>query len=88
MLNQLDQFFRIQTRNVGDIATGCSIDGLVGMIGVSMRRFTGLLDPAYGLTASSYRLLTAGKRMAAGLPYPHRLRYWHLPVIHWQLQQG
>jgi hypothetical protein len=91
MLNQINQFIRIQIRNVGDIATGCPIDGLVNMIGVSPRYY-GLLERDYGPTPIGNVRLIASNALKGWLKRLHYQRHWHAPLnrlhLHWHLQQS
>jgi hypothetical protein len=88
MLNQLNQFARIQIRNVGDVAIGCPIDDLFNMIGVS--RYCNLLERDYGPTLLGGSMLIASDRLTGWLK--RRQRHWHGQLTclrpHWQLQQS
>ena len=91
MLNQFNQFVRIQIRNVSDIATGCPIDGLINMIGVSSR-YHALLEQDYGSTSRHYLVLTVGDRLTEWIERLHRKWHWHARLnclhLHLYLQQS
>jgi hypothetical protein len=79
----LSQFIRIQSRNTGAIAIGCSIDGLV-LAGTSRQDF-GHFDA--DLLAGDGSVFALAKK--AVMPTEHRYRrYWHGTPTCLQRQQG
>lgn len=89
MLNRAIQFIRIQIRNVGAIAIGCPIDGLINMLGVSLR-YRSLRERDYGPVGLHNHLLTVSGNPTGWLK--RRQRHWHGQLTclrpHWQLQQS
>jgi hypothetical protein len=90
MLNQSTQFIRIQIRNAGAIAIGCLIDGLVNMLGVSLR-YLGLRERDYGPTGRRDRCLIVSGSPTGWLKRLQQQQHWHGQLtcwpLHWQLQQ-
>lgn len=88
MLNQINQFVCIQIRNVGATATGCVIDGLIGMTDGFLAKAEGLSNQAHGFYQLGDSPKAGGKHLIRWRHHSDRfLRHWHLQPTHWQWPQ-